>query len=50
MATKKANPFAAYREGKESKGAEKRESKGLQKYEAKKGMDKHAGRKAGRKC
>jgi hypothetical protein len=49
MATKKPNPFAKYREGKESKAHEKGESKGLQRYEAKKGMERH-GKKAGRKC
>ena len=38
MATK--NPFARYREGKESMREERKESKGLQRYEAKKGMEK----------
>lgn len=38
----KKNPFAGYKEGKETAAQERRESKGLKAFEAKKGMDKPA--------
>lgn len=48
MATK--NPFAGYKEGKESAKTERKEPKGLQRFEKKRGMEKkHAG-KTGKKC
>jgi len=48
MASK--NPFAGYKEGKESMREERKETKGLQRFEKKRGMEKkHAG-KSGKKC
>jgi hypothetical protein len=38
----KKNPFAGYKEGKETAAQERREPKGLKAFEAKKGMDKPA--------
>lgn len=34
------NPFAGYKEGKETPRQERKESKGLQRFEAKKGLEK----------
>lgn len=48
MATK--NPFAGYKEGKESMKSERKESKGLQRFEKKRGMEKKMPGKAGKKC
>jgi hypothetical protein len=46
------NPFAGYKEGKESKSMEKKEPSGLKAFEKKKGMERPmAGKKmAGKKC
>ncbi len=43
------NPFAGYKEGKETKRQERKESAPLQRYEAKKGMEKKMPMKGGKK-
>lgn len=47
MATK--NPFAGYKEKRESGAHERKESKGLQRFEKRKGMEKGSG-KSPKKC
>lgn len=52
MATKSKNPFAGYKEGKESMRQERAEPKGLQRFEKKRGMERKPmpAKKSGRGC